>query len=163
MSREPSRGREPDAATSLAGARRPDYHCYVVAPDPGDESYRRDEPGLQMKLLTNRNGSYLTGDDLADAVLHYGLALARRREMDIVDIPFLAADGSVHRVQLTVGWNVDTTATSATGTSDELFERDTTYTMNAKTASLDVLRAHPFSRDEIAQMRWHVVDPVEWA
>jgi hypothetical protein len=115
-----------------------------------------------MKLLTNRNGSYLTGDDLADAVLHYGLALARKQEMDIVDIPFLASDGAVHRVQLTVGWNVETTATSSSDPGDELVESDTTRAMNAKADSMDIMQGHPFSRDEIARMHWQVIDTTEW-
>jgi hypothetical protein len=118
-----------------------------------------------MKVLINRNGSYLTGDDLADAVMHYGLALARKREMDIVDIPFVASDGWVRRVQLTVGWNVDTTSTSTTSTgeaSDELVESETTRALNVKADSIDALQGHPFSHDEIARMRWQVIDSAEW-
>lgn len=120
------------------------------------------KPGAEMKVLINRNGSYLTGDDLADAVMQYGLALARRREMDIVDIPFVASDGWVRRVQLTVGWNVDTTSTSSDEASDELVESDTTRALNAKADSIDVLQAHPFSDDEIARLRWQVIDSAEW-
>jgi hypothetical protein len=119
-------------------------------------------PGAEMKLLTNRNGSYLTGDELADAVMHYGLALARKQDMDNVNIPFLAADGSVRRVQLTIGWNVDTTSTSAPGGSDELIESETTRELNAKADSVDVLQGHPFSHEEVAQLRWPVIDSSEW-
>jgi hypothetical protein len=120
------------------------------------------EPGAEMKVLINSNGSYLTGDDLADAVMHYGLALARKREMDIVDIPFVASDGWVRRVQLTVGWSVDTTSTSTGEASDELVESETTSSLNAKADSIDVLQAHPFSDDEIARLRWQVIDSAEW-
>lgn len=116
-----------------------------------------------MKLLTNRNGSFLTGDELADAVIRYGLALARRREIDVVDIPFRTADGAVRRVQLSVGWNVDTTATSAgrDGT-DELVEHETTRSMNAKAASADIFRGHPFSDDEFMQTRRQLITATEW-
>lgn len=115
-----------------------------------------------MKLLINRNGSYLTGDDLADAVMDYGLALARNREMDIVDIPFLASDGSVGRVQLTVGWNLDTNSTSAADANHELVEPETTQALNAKADSIEALHAHPFSPEEVAQLRWPVIDSSEW-
>ncbi len=116
-----------------------------------------------MKLLTNRNGSFLTGDELADAVMRYGLALARTRELDIVDIPFLASDGTVRRVQLSVGWNVDTTATSSDSDGiGELVEHETVRSMNAKTASTSVQRGHPFSEDEFMQMRRQLITTIEW-
>lgn len=120
------------------------------------------EPGAEMKVLINRNGSYLTGDELADAVMDYGLALARNREIDIVDIPFLASDGSVGRVQLTVGWNLDTTSTSAADANHELLEPETTRALNAKADSIEALHAHPFSLEEVAQLRWPVIDSSEW-
>lgn len=126
-------------------------------------SFNRDESGTAMKVLSNRNGSFLTGDDLADAVMRYGLALARKREIDVVDIPFRAADGAVHRVQLSVGWNVDTTATSSgTDGTDELVEHETARSMNAKAASADILRGHPFNDDEFAQMRRQLITATEW-
>lgn len=115
-----------------------------------------------MKLLANCNGSYLTGDDLAGAVMRYALALARKQAMDIVNIPFLASDGSVRRVQLTVGWNVDTTSTSTADAGDELVEPETTRELNAKADSIDVPQGHPFSADEIARLRWPVFDTAEW-
>jgi hypothetical protein len=115
-----------------------------------------------MKLLTNRNGSFLTGDDLADAVMRYGLALARRREIDIVDIPFRTVDGAVRRVQLSVGWNVDTTATSTADQADELIEDETARSMNAKAASAEILRGYPFSDDEFAQMRRQLITATGW-
>ncbi|MDF2555698.1 MAG: hypothetical protein K0R60_1593, partial [Microbacterium sp.] len=42
-----------------------------------------------MKTLTTGAGSYLTGDDISDAVLQYWRALTRDRQVDIVDVPFL--------------------------------------------------------------------------
>ena len=116
-----------------------------------------------MKLLMNRNGSFLTGDDLADAVMRYGLALARKREIDVVDIPFRTVDGAVRRVQLSVGWNVETTATSSgPDETDELVEPETARSMNAKAASADILRGHPFSDDEFMQMRRQLITATEW-
>jgi hypothetical protein len=120
------------------------------------------EPGTDMKLLTNRNGSFLTGDDLADAVMRYGLALARKRDIDIVDIPFRTADGAVRRVQLSVGWNVDTTATSGPEGTDELIEVETARSMNAKAASAEILRGQPLSHDELAQMRRQLINAADW-
>jgi hypothetical protein len=115
-----------------------------------------------MKLLTNRTGSYLTGDELADAVMRYGLALARRRELDVVDIPFLTTDGGVRRVELTIGWSADTTATSSAERGQELTESDTARQMNEKAERIATLRAYPFSPDELDRLGGQHHVTAEW-
>lgn len=60
-----------------------------------------------MKALTTRVGTYLTGDAVADAVLSYGLALARAQKVELVDVPFRGAGGEVSRVRFRLGWLVD--------------------------------------------------------
>ena len=91
-----------------------------------------------MKTIITKSGSFLTGTEIADAVTAYGLALARVRELDVVDIPFVVADGSFHRVQLRIGWLIETVVTSGRQWPDELIEVDTI---------LDLLdKAHALSR-----------------
>jgi len=111
-----------------------------------------------MKLLTNRYGAYLTGDDIADAVVHYGLALARRQELDVVDIPFRNGDGTIGRVQLTIGWLTETAATTTSamsaGAVDELVEVDTSLSMYDKAESTGVIRARAFSAEEASRLKW---------
>ena len=113
-----------------------------------------------MKLLINRLGSYLTGDDLADAVINYGLALARQRQLDLVDVPYRRHDGSIARVRMTVGWRSDTSAvefaSSRAAHDDELVEPGTTLAMYDKAAAVGVTRATPFSAAEAAQLDWDV-------
>jgi hypothetical protein len=101
-----------------------------------------------MKLLTNRNGSYLTGTEIADAVLHYGLVLARRREIDIVNVPFVGSDGVVRRAELTIGWQAEVTAVSDAEPTDELLEVDTIVAIYAKADSLGAVHALPFTQEE---------------
>ena len=115
--------------------------------------------GATMKLLTSRNGSYLTGDDIADAVMHYGLELALPRELDIVDIPFVADDGAVRRVQLTVGWLADTAAVTHAQPVEELVESDTASSIRYKADHVGVVRATPFSEDEHAELGAMYFDP----
>ena len=55
-----------------------------------------------MKTIVTAYGSFATGTDLADAVTRYGVALARRQAMDVVDVQFVTADGRTGRVQLRV-------------------------------------------------------------
>ena len=115
-----------------------------------------------MKLLTNRTGSYLTGDELADAVMRYGLALARRRELDVVDIPFITNDGAVRRVELTIGWSATTTATSGAERGQELTESDTARLMNEKADRMASLRAYPFSPEELDRLDGQHHVAVDW-
>lgn len=78
-----------------------------------------------MKTIVTKSGAFRTGNEIADAVSAYGLALARARELDIVDIPFVGADGAINRVQLRIGWLVETAVTSDQQASEELIEIDT--------------------------------------
>lgn len=89
-----------------------------------------------MKSVITRSGVFLTGTEIADAVTAYGLALARVRAMDVVDIPFLEADGSQHRAQLRIGWGIETAVTSDEQPADELIEVDTIFDLLAKTRTL---------------------------
>jgi hypothetical protein len=116
-------------------------------------------PDADMKLLTNRNGSYLTGTEIADAVLHYGLVLAKKRDLDIVNVPFVASDGAIRRVELTIGWQMDTAAVSDAEPTDELLEIDTIVAIYAKADSIDVIHAQPFTDEEHDQMmQWPSFD-----
>jgi len=114
-----------------------------------------------MKLITSRVGSYLTGSEIADAVMRYGLALARKQQLDLVEIPFVSNDGSVRRAQFTVGWQVETAAISRVEPSDELVESDTAELLNAKADSVGVISARPFSAEELADFATAQIDYVE--
>jgi hypothetical protein len=114
-----------------------------------------------MKHLTNRAGSFLTGTEIADAVMQYALQLARQRDVDLVEIPFVAADGAIRRVELTIGWLADLVAVSDGRGSKELVEHATVDSIRAKADSVGVLRASPFSGDDLERMRSGFVEPAE--
>lgn len=114
-----------------------------------------------MKLLTTRAGAYRTGSDIADAVLRYDLALARKQDVDLVDVPFVNDDGDVHRVEFTVGWQRDTAAISDSAisvggiaSSDELLDVDTVVALYAKTELLGAAQGRPFSDTERRDLQW---------
>ena len=89
-----------------------------------------------MKTIGTAFGAFLTGTEIADAVTAYGLALARIRALDVVDIPFVAGDRSVQRVQLRIGWMVEILVTSDGRTVDELIEPDTILDLISKSRAL---------------------------
>ena len=65
------------------------------------------DAGYLMKRILTTFGGFQTGDDIADAVAGYALALARAHETDLVDVPYRSASGGVERLELRIGWLVD--------------------------------------------------------
>jgi hypothetical protein len=106
-----------------------------------------------MKLLTAGGGSYLTGSEIADAVVRYGLALAKRRDVDLVDIPFLS-DGRVRRAIFTIGWRYEARSVTSAVHGEELVEVGTTFALDAKANAVSRRRAHAFSPEEAAALMW---------
>ena len=93
-----------------------------------------------MKTIITASGAFLTGTEIADAVTAYALALSRVRALDVVDIPFVARDGSHRRAQFRIGWQVDTAVTSAGQPAEELLEVDTILDLHAKSRSATLER-----------------------
>jgi hypothetical protein len=93
-----------------------------------------------VKTIRTTNGSFLTGTEIADAVTAYGLALARARELDVVDIPFVTDDGSVNRAEFRIGWQVETVVTADEQPADELIEVATIFDLLAKSRLLTASR-----------------------
>jgi hypothetical protein len=106
-----------------------------------------------MKIIVTTYGSYPTGTEIADAVTGYGLALARAQSVDVVDIPFITADGSVGRVDLRIGWHSDMAAVTTDDSLEELVEVDTILTLLSKTNYLEGRRGIEFAADDVEQLR----------
>jgi hypothetical protein len=70
--------------------------------------------------------SFLTGDDVADAVLEYAWVLAQYGRFDLVRVPTRRADGSTGSSTLLVGPSsqISTEDVSAAEAGDELVARD---------------------------------------
>lgn len=107
-----------------------------------------------MKMLTVGGGSYLTGSAIADAVLRYGLALAKRRDIDLVEIPYLTGGGAIRRAEFTIGWRHNVQAVTRPLHGDELVEVATTFAIDGKAAAAAVARARPFSPGEAGELFW---------
>jgi hypothetical protein len=94
--------------------------------------------GVEVKLLSNRSGAYLTGDEIANAVTSYGIALANVRRVDFVDIPYVVTDdhGAVGNVRLTVGWRSELNSTTHHGEGAELHDSVLLSDLRARTSAL---------------------------
>jgi hypothetical protein len=111
-----------------------------------------------MKMLTVGGGSFLTGSAIADAVLRYGLALAKRRDVDVVDIPYLAGIDDVRRAEFTIGWRHAVQAVTRSVAGDELVELGTTFSIDGKATAATIARAHPFTPEEADELTWPDLD-----
>jgi hypothetical protein len=90
-----------------------------------------------MKAIVSRAGTFRTGDEIADAIMTYSLALARHREVDVVDFPFISEQGSRERVQLMIGWMADAAAVTLHD-GQELYDEPLIKHLTMLTGSLDV-------------------------
>lgn len=107
-----------------------------------------------MKAIVTAYGSYSTGTELADAVVAYGLALARDHAVDVVDIPFVSASGRIERVQLRVGWLSDMSSVTVDVVAEELLEDDTLLTLMEHTEAVDGSRGETFAKEDIDDLHF---------
>jgi hypothetical protein len=107
-----------------------------------------------MKVLRNTVGSFLTGSAIADAVMALNLALTRRRQVDVVDIPFIDSVGDRFRVQLAVGWHVDLVTQTHPSQREELLEPETTRYFTDRTAGLSEPVSVAFTLEELRDIAW---------
>ncbi|GAA1981602.1 hypothetical protein [Microbacterium pumilum] len=105
-----------------------------------------------MKLLTNSSGAYLTGDDIANAVLGYGAALANEQRVDLVDVPYIAEHGRVGSVRLIVGWHATMNAEVHQGQGVELLDGATLAELRKRVAALNPSGDTPLASDEISYL-----------
>lgn len=82
--------------------------------------------------------SFLTGDDIADAVLEYAWVLAQYGRFDLVRVPTRRADGSTGSSTLLVGPSsqISTEDVSAAEAGDELVARDLVQSLKERSAHL---------------------------
>ena len=107
-----------------------------------------------MKTLITATGSYLTGSRIADAVMRHGLALSRRHDVGLVELPFIDADGVVRRVSIMSGWQVGVASVSHADSGPELVDDAAVSIIESRAASPVSLVAHPFSADEVQLANW---------
>ncbi|TFC96845.1 MULTISPECIES: hypothetical protein [Cryobacterium] len=85
-----------------------------------------------MKRIFHPGGSIVTGDELADAVMHYAEALTRRSQVDVVDFPILGEFGTLDRAQILIGAPGGLTCVGAESSYPDLLEADTVDTFRHK-------------------------------
>ena len=75
-----------------------------------------------MKGLVYAGGEYLTGDEIALAVLEYGEALAEVGSASMVEIPIIGEQGVLSHATFLLGPSSQIVATDAESAGDELVD-----------------------------------------
>jgi hypothetical protein len=104
-----------------------------------------------MKLLLTMHAAYLTGNEVADAVMEYDLALSRAHRVAAVSVPFIDAGETRREARFTIGWQMGTsTITQSQPTDDGAFAAETISALRMRTASLEARTAEPIRSSEVA-------------
>jgi hypothetical protein len=90
-----------------------------------------------MKRIVMSFGAFLTGDEIADAVNRYSLALAKAHQTEMVEIPYRSTPSRVDRIELRIGWLVDIGVIHHDDEGRELLEPETVRHLHDTTDSLE--------------------------
>lgn len=96
-----------------------------------------------MKTIHYAGGTVLTNDDIADAVVDYAAALAKRETSAELTIPAILEDGSRSEASLLLGPASQIVAKPAVDPVGELVDAALVDEITHKTAALGPIRAEP--------------------
>jgi nicotinamidase-related amidase len=104
-----------------------------------------------MKSIRTRVGTFLTGSEIADAVLHLSAASANVQRQETVDIP-VVLDRRIHRARFMVGWMTDVCVLTSAEDADELEEPASVVALLDRAAMVGVRKARPFTAEEMGSL-----------
>jgi hypothetical protein len=90
-----------------------------------------------VKLLSYAGATYSTGTAIADAVLAYSLALARRQLTEFVKLPFVSEAGETLELEIPIGWMREIAGISQPNGGSELEDAETVDGLTARTQALE--------------------------
>ena len=104
-----------------------------------------------MKLLTLGSVSFVTSDEIGDAVVRLSVALSNCQQVDAVEIPFIDDEGRSRRALVTIGGLTAPTSAdhllSGTGPRDPELLRE----IERRTAALHPRGDVPLTAEELPQ------------
>jgi hypothetical protein len=110
-----------------------------------------------MMRVFHTNGSILTGNDVAAALLNYSRALAHRRETDLVDIPVLNESGLPSHAHVMIGYCSPLVGVSSSVDAPELVDPEEVDFLCRRAAEHAVAATDGLSREDMK-----VIDELSW-
>jgi hypothetical protein len=77
-----------------------------------------------MRMIVYAGGGFVTGDEIATALLQYSCALGQQESAQIVEIPIVDDDGSPGTAQFLIGPASQIVVKSVRSSADELVDAD---------------------------------------
>jgi len=120
-----------------------------------------------VKLLSYAGATYSTGTAIADAVLAYSLALARRQLTELVRLPFVSDSGETLHLEIPIGWMREIAGISqpTPARGSELEDPATVEGLTARTQALEPPRPPVEFESDLASREpsilWSDFDPTE--
>jgi len=89
-----------------------------------------------MKRIHYTDDTWLTGGDIADAIVHYAAALAKRGSSEAVDIPVRTSEGTLDTISILLGPASQLVVEQEDSEYDEIVDELLVARLNKGTAEL---------------------------
>ena len=96
-----------------------------------------------MKRIFYASGSVVTGNRMADAIVHYAEVLSRQDSSDTIDIPITLVSGESGRAQLLLGPGSQLVVVPEEGAADEPEDVETIAELEGRARTHDSPHPHP--------------------
>lgn len=107
-----------------------------------------------MQLIMYAGGEFLTGDEIADALLEYSRALGEEDKAQLVQIPIRDSDGTQTTARFLIGPASQIVAKSVSSGSDELVDEEVVARLRSLTRGLNFPEASAIDNQQPA---WETV------
>ncbi|NJI60362.1 MULTISPECIES: hypothetical protein [Microbacterium] len=101
-----------------------------------------------MRSILYGGDEFLTGDDIADALLEYGRALGEEERAEIVEIPVREQDGTVVSAKFLIGPASQIVAKAISGSGPELEDPELVRRLQALTRGVESPSGPPLDAPE---------------
>lgn len=101
-----------------------------------------------MQKIAYAGNEYLTGDEIADALLAYSRALGDDDRAEVIEIPVRERDGSVVAAQFLIGPASQIVATAASDDGPELRDEELVQRLRRLTRGVESPTSQPFEASE---------------
>lgn len=101
-----------------------------------------------MQTIIYAGDEYLTGDDIADALLAYSRALGDDERAEVVEIPVRSEDGSVITAKFLIGPASQIVSKTAIGEGPEIEDAELVARLRQLTQGLESPTSQPLEVDD---------------
>ncbi|WP_223627244.1 hypothetical protein [Microbacterium sp. EST19A] len=103
-----------------------------------------------MRIIIYAGDSYLTGDDIADALLEYSRALGDDDRAEIIEIPVRNGDGEVVSAKFLIGPASQIVTESVDAPGPEVVDAELVARLRHLTGAVESPRSSPLAAEDVS-------------